>query len=79
MDEFTRKNLVSMRGSTRGIPWQIAITIRKGHLEFVTEADDHFGDDEDGDDGGGNDEDGGDDGGDADDMRVAKQIECGRL
>ena len=55
------------------------ITIRKGHLAFVTEADDHFGDDEDGGDGGGDDEDGGDGDGDADDMRVAKQIECGRL
>ena len=70
MDEFTRKNLVSMRGSTRGIPWQIVITIRKGHLAFVTEANDCFGDD-------GDDDAGGDV--DDDDMRVAEQIECGRL
>ena len=46
------------------------ITIRKGHLAFVTEANDCFGDD-------GDDDAGGD--GDDDDMRFAEQIECGRL
>ena len=37
MEEFTRENLVSMLCTTRGIPWQIAITIRERRL---TEADD---------------------------------------